>query len=72
MASARLNAEVASGRGELFTAWRFHPVFIDGPFEMHHAELQHRQNATVEQVVADGKDSDLACPPGPSGPTPPG
>ncbi|PYC64279.1 IS1380 family transposase [Streptomyces tateyamensis] len=56
----RLNAEVAAGQGELFTAWRYHPVFTDSPFEMLQAELQHRQHATIEQVIADGKSSALA------------
>ncbi|WP_033223455.1 IS1380 family transposase [Kitasatospora phosalacinea] len=56
----RLNAEVVAGQGELFTAWRYHPVFTDSPFEMLQAELQHRQHATIEQVIADGKGSALA------------
>ncbi|MGW2355121.1 IS1380 family transposase [Actinacidiphila glaucinigra] len=56
----RLNAQVTAGQGELFTAWRYHPVFTDSPFEMLQAELQHRQHATIEQVIADGKDSALA------------
>jgi hypothetical protein len=56
----RLNAEVSAGQGELFTAWRYHPVFTDSPFEMLQAELQHRQHATIEQVIADGKGSALA------------
>ncbi|WP_035795708.1 IS1380 family transposase [Kitasatospora mediocidica] len=56
----RLNAEVAAGQGELFTAWRYHPVFTDSPFEVLQAELQHRRHAVVEQVIADGKGSALA------------
>jgi hypothetical protein len=56
----RLNAEVAAGQGELFTAWRYHPVFTDCPFETLQAELQHRQHATIEQVIADQKASALA------------
>ncbi|GAA0357694.1 hypothetical protein GCM10010319_38680 [Streptomyces blastmyceticus] len=56
----RLNAQVAAGQGELFTAWRYHPVFTDSPFEMLQAELQHRQHATIEQVIADGKSAALA------------
>jgi Transposase DDE domain group 1 len=56
----RLNAEVTQGQGELFTAWRYHPVFTDSPFEMLQAELQHRQHATIEQVIADGKSGPLA------------
>ncbi|MFJ2579446.1 hypothetical protein [Kitasatospora aureofaciens] len=56
----RLNAGVAAGQGELLTAWRYHPVFTDSPFEMLQAELQHRQHATIEQVIADGKGSAMA------------
>ncbi|PYC88423.1 IS1380 family transposase [Streptomyces tateyamensis] len=56
----RLNSEVASGQGELFTAWRYHPVFTDSPFEMLQAELQHRRHAVIEQVIADGKSGPLA------------
>lgn len=56
----RLNNEVAAGQGELFTAWRYHPVFTDSPFEMLQAELQHRQHAVIEQVIADGKSGPLA------------
>ncbi|GAA4847642.1 IS1380 family transposase [Kitasatospora terrestris] len=56
----RLNAETAAGQGELFTAWRYHPVFTDSPFATLQAELHHRRHATVEQVIADGKGSALA------------
>ncbi|KIQ64263.1 transposase [Kitasatospora griseola] len=56
----RLNAETAAGQGELFTAWRYHPVFTDSPFEMLQAEIHHRRHATIEQVIADGKGSALA------------
>lgn len=56
----RLNGQAAVGKGELFTAWHYHPVFTDNPFEMLQAELQHRQHATIEQVIADGKASALA------------
>jgi hypothetical protein len=56
----RLNAQVTAGQGELFKSWRYHPVFTDNPFEMLQAELQHRQHATIEQVIADGKASALA------------
>ncbi|MGW2476915.1 hypothetical protein [Streptomyces sp. NPDC001665] len=56
----RLNAAAAAGQGELFTAWRNHPVFTGSPFEMLQAELQHRQHAVIEQVIADGKGSALA------------
>ncbi|GAA1927706.1 hypothetical protein GCM10009716_39580 [Streptomyces sodiiphilus] len=56
----RLDMETASGQGELFSSWRYHPVFTDSPFEVLQAELQHRQHAIVEQVIADGKGSALA------------
>ncbi len=56
----RLNSESAVGQGELFTTWRYHPVFTDSPFEMLQAELQHRRHAVIEQVIADGKSGPLA------------
>ncbi len=56
----RLNEEAAAGQGELFKSWRYHPVFTDSPFTMLQAELQHRQHAVVEQVIADGKSGPLA------------
>jgi hypothetical protein len=56
----RLNTEVAQGQGELFTAWRYHPVFTDSPFLMLDAELDHRRHAVIEQVIADGKSGPLA------------
>jgi len=56
----RLNAEAAQGQGELFTAWRYHPVFTDSPFALLQAELHHRQHAVVEQAIADGKSGPLA------------
>ncbi|MFI8462127.1 IS1380 family transposase [Kitasatospora sp. NPDC085464] len=56
----RLNTEAAAGQGELFTTWRYHPVFTDSPFATLQAELHHRQHALIEQVIADGKGSALA------------
>lgn len=56
----RLNADVAQGQGELFTTWRYHPVFTDSPFPMLEAELDHRRHAVVEQAIADGKSGPLA------------
>lgn len=56
----RLNADVAQGQGELFTAWRYHPVFTDSPFAILEAELDHRRHAVVEQAIADGKAGPLA------------
>ncbi|MEU3787823.1 IS1380 family transposase [Streptomyces sp900129855] len=51
----RLNAEVTQGQGELFSAWRYHPVFTDSPFSLLDAELDHRRHAVIEQAIADGK-----------------
>lgn len=56
----RLNTQTAAGQGELITAWRYHPVFTDSPFELLQVEHQHRRHATIEQVIADGKGSALA------------
>jgi Transposase DDE domain group 1 len=56
----RLNSDVAQGQGELFTAWRYHPIFTDSPFELLQGELHHRQHTVVEQVIADGKAGPLA------------
>jgi DDE family transposase len=56
----RLNADVAQGQGELFTAWRYHPVFTDSPVATLDAELDHRRHAVVEQAIADGKSGPLA------------
>src|SRR5213076_1715528 len=56
----RLNAEVAQGQGDLFTTWRYHPVFTDSPSPMLEAELDHRRHAVVEQAIAEGKSGPLA------------
>jgi Transposase DDE domain group 1 len=56
----RLNAEVTQGQGELFSAWRYHPVFTDSPFPVLDAELDHRRHAVIEQAIADGKSGPLA------------
>jgi len=37
-----LNRKAASGQDELFTVWRYHPVFTDSPFILTQAEEQHR------------------------------
>jgi len=50
----------AAGQGELFPAWRYHPVFTDSPFQLAPAEEQHRDHAVVEQVFADWTDGPLA------------
>ncbi len=55
-----LNRQAAPGQGELFTAWRYHAVFTDSPFELVQAEEQHRGHAQAEQVFADLTDGPLA------------
>ena len=47
-------------QGELFPAWRYHPLFTDSPFTTLQAERQHRHHAVIEQVIADGKAGPLA------------
>ena len=54
------NAKAGDGQGELFPAWRYHPVFTDSPFQLAQAEEQHRDHAVVEQVFADWTDGPLA------------
>jgi hypothetical protein len=53
-------AKTARGQGELFPAWRYHPVFTDSPFQLAPAEEQHRDHAVVEQVFADWTNGPLA------------
>jgi len=47
-------------QGELFTAYRYHAVFTDSPFQLSQAESQHRGHAIIEQVFADLLDGPLA------------
>jgi hypothetical protein len=47
------NPTAHAGQDELFTAWRYHAVFTDSPYELVQAEAQHRDHAIVEQVFAD-------------------
>ena len=54
------NAKAGDGQGELFPAWRYHPVFTDSPFQLAQAEEQHRDHAVVEQVFADWTDGPMA------------
>jgi hypothetical protein len=54
------NRTASSGQGELFPAWRYHPVFTDSPFTLIQAEEQHRDHAVVEQVFADWTDGPMA------------
>jgi hypothetical protein len=55
-----LNCQAPAGQGELFTAWRYHAVFTDSPFQTIQAEAQHRDHAIIEQVFADWNDGPLA------------
>jgi hypothetical protein len=55
-----LNPKASQGQDELFTAWRYHALFTDSPFEMTQAEAHHRDHAIVEQVFADWNDGPLA------------
>ena len=54
----RLNPDTA--QGELFGAYRYHPVFTDSPLPTLDAEAAHRGHAVIEQVIADLKGSALA------------
>ncbi len=57
----RLNpASVPTGQGELFPAYRHHPVFTDSPLPMLDAEVCHRGHAVIEQVIGDLKAGPLA------------
>jgi DDE family transposase len=51
-----LNRKAPAGQDELFTAWRYHAVFTDSPFQTIQAEAQHRDHAIIEQVFADLSD----------------
>jgi hypothetical protein len=55
-----LSKKAADGQGELFTAWRYHAVFTDSPYQTIQAEDQHRGHAQAEQVFADWTDGPLA------------
>ena len=55
-----LNTKAGAGQDELFPVWRYHAVFTDSPFELVHAEGQHRDHAVVEQVFADVTSGPLA------------
>jgi hypothetical protein len=64
----RLIAEAAQGQGELFTTWRYHPVFTDNP-----------PNSTTAATLWSSRPSrtgsparSRTCPPGTSRPTPRG
>jgi hypothetical protein len=56
----RHNADTTQGQGELFTVYRYHPVFTNNPDPLVQAETTHRQHAIVEPTIADLKASALA------------
>jgi hypothetical protein len=60
----RLNPATAPAgharQGELFAAYRYHPVFTDSGESMPAAEATHRDHAIVEQVIAELKNGPLA------------
>ena len=56
----RLNPNAAAGPDAMFDVWRYHAVFVTSPFCLLQAEAQHRDHATVEQLIADAKNSALA------------
>jgi hypothetical protein len=56
----RLNPQAAAGQDTMFDTWRHHAVFVTSPYPMLQAESQHRDHATVEQLIADAKSSALA------------
>jgi hypothetical protein len=56
----RLNEQAELGQNELFTSWRYYPIFTDSPYALPQAEEQHRDHAVQEQVNADLIDGPLA------------
>jgi hypothetical protein len=46
-------------QSELFTVYRYHPVFTDTPLSMLEAETAHRGHAIIEQAIADLKHGPL-------------
>ncbi len=59
-ASAAAAPKTSAEQGELFAAYRYHPVFTDSPVELVQAEAQHRGHAIIEQTIADLKNGPLA------------
>jgi hypothetical protein len=49
----RLNADVAQGQGELFTTWRYHPVFTDtiNPNRYSRVKWSRCRGRTMEKSV---------------------
>jgi hypothetical protein len=56
----RENTEATQGQGELFTVYRYHPLFTNNPAPLIEAETAHRQHAIIEPTIADLKASALA------------
>ncbi|MFD1531548.1 hypothetical protein [Pseudonocardia aurantiaca] len=49
-----------AGQAEMFAVYRDHAIFTDSPEPMLAAEATHRDDAIIEQVIADLKNSALA------------
>jgi hypothetical protein len=56
----RHNTNGAQGQGELFTVYRYHPLFTNNPAPLVQAETTHRHHAIIEPAIADLKASALA------------
>jgi len=68
-----LSRTVAEGKGELFTAWRYHAVSTDSPFVMLQAEEHHRGHAQASRSSPTGPMApSRTCRRDPSPRTPPG
>ncbi|MFG1973078.1 IS1380 family transposase, partial [Nonomuraea fuscirosea] len=56
----KLNEQADRGQDELFSTYRYYPIFTDNPYTLLQAEEQHRDHAVQEQVNADLIDGPLA------------
>ena len=69
----RVRRLAPDGQTELTTAWRYHAVFTDSPFDTLQAESDHRDHAIIEQLNAELIDRPWpTCRPDLSPPMPPG
>jgi len=57
---ARLNPAATAGQDELFTSWRHHGFVTNSTLTTVAADETHRDDAIVEQVIAELKDGPLA------------
>jgi hypothetical protein len=68
-----LSCQAPRGQGELFPAWRCHPVFTDSPFQTIQAEARTATTpSSSRSSPASATDRSPACPRGTSRPTPHG